>query len=44
MSVVMGWMEALRSSLQESRGIAWGVWWNVGLLVASVVALPFVSV
>jgi hypothetical protein len=41
MSLLMGWMEALRSSMQESRGITWGVWWNVGLLVASVAALPF---
>jgi hypothetical protein len=42
-SVLIGWMEALRESMQASRGIAWGVWWNVGLLVLSVAALPFDS-
>jgi hypothetical protein len=41
MSVLMRWMEVLRASIQESRGIALGVWWNVGLLVLSVAALPF---
>jgi hypothetical protein len=39
----MEWMSALRESMQVSRGIAWGVWWNVGLLVLSVAAVPFDS-
>ena len=38
--LVDGW-NALRASMEASRGIAWGVWWNVGLLVASLAALPF---
>jgi hypothetical protein len=42
-TVLMGWMEALRASMQTNRGIAWGVWWNVALLVLSVTALPFDS-
>ena len=37
-----GWSD-LRASMKASLGIAWGVWWNVGLLVASVAALPFDS-
>jgi hypothetical protein len=41
MSEFVGWMGVLRASMEESRGIAWGVWWNVGLLVLSVAALPF---
>jgi hypothetical protein len=35
-----GW-SALRASMEANRGIVWGVWWNVGLLVASLAALPF---
>ena len=41
MSTMMGWMGALRASMLASRGIAVGVWWNVGLLVVSLVALSF---
>ena len=37
-----GW-SAVRASMKANRGIAWGVWWNVGLLVASVAVLPFDS-
>lgn len=36
--------EALRTvwqAVQGNRGLAWGVWWNVGLLVLSLAAMPF---
>lgn len=36
--------EALRTvwqTVQGNRGLAWGVWWNVGLLVVSLAAMPF---
>ncbi len=41
MNFLMDGWNALRLSMAASRGIAWGVWWNVGLLVASLAALPF---
>jgi hypothetical protein len=30
-------------AVQGNRGLAWGVWWNVGLLVMSLAAMPFDS-
>ena len=41
MSTLGEWVGMLRASMQTSRGIAVGVWWNVALLVGSVAALPF---
>jgi hypothetical protein len=35
---------ALRTAwgaVQGNRGVAWGVWWNVGLLALSLAAMPF---
>ena len=34
-------VEVVREGMRGSRGIAVGVWWNVGLLVLSLAALPF---
>ena len=31
----------LQEAMQSNRGLAWGVWWNVGLLVLSLAAMPF---
>jgi hypothetical protein len=28
-------------AVQGNRGLAWGIWWNVGLLVLSLAAMPF---
>jgi hypothetical protein len=28
-------------AVQSNRGLAWGIWWNVGLLVLSLAAMPF---
>lgn len=41
MSVLVEGWSALRASMMASLGIAWGVWWNVGLLGLSVAAMPF---
>jgi hypothetical protein len=41
MSASMEWLQVLRASLLANRGIAWGVGWNVALLVGSLAAMPF---
>jgi hypothetical protein len=41
MSILLEGSNAVSAAMQESRGIAWGVWWNVALLVLSLAALPF---
>jgi hypothetical protein len=38
---MMSYAKTIWDAAQGNRGIAWGVWWNVGLLVASLVAMPF---
>ncbi len=34
-------VRVLQEALRQSPGLRWGVWWNVGLLVASLAAMPF---
>jgi hypothetical protein len=41
MSTLSEWVGTLRASMEASRGIAVGVWWNVALLAGSLAALPF---
>jgi hypothetical protein len=38
---MMSYGRAIWDAVQGNRGIAWGVWWNVGLLVLSLAAMPF---
>jgi hypothetical protein len=35
------WYEVLREALAQNRGLVWCVWWNVGLLIIAIVAMPF---
>jgi hypothetical protein len=34
-------VEVLREAMKQSPGLTWSVWWNVGLLVLSLAAMPF---
>jgi hypothetical protein len=38
---MMSYAKTIWDAAQGNRGIAWGVWWNVGLLAASLAAMPF---
>jgi hypothetical protein len=38
---MMGAAKLVWEAVQGNRGIAWGVWWNVGLLALSLAAMPF---
>ena len=40
---MIGVWKMLCESVQGNRGLAWSVWWNVGLLAFSLVAMPFDS-
>jgi hypothetical protein len=33
--------KAISEAVQGNRGLAWSIWWNVGLLLLSLVAMPF---
>jgi hypothetical protein len=37
----MNYARVVWDALQGNRGLAWGVWWNIGLLVLSLAAMPF---
>jgi hypothetical protein len=37
----MSYANVVWDAVQGNRGLAWGVWWNVGLLVLSLAAMPF---
>jgi hypothetical protein len=37
----MSYAKTLWEAVQANRGLAWGVWWNVGLLLLSLAAMPF---
>jgi hypothetical protein len=34
-------IDVVREAMRQSPGLSWGVWWNVGLLVLSLAAMPF---
>jgi hypothetical protein len=38
--MISAW-QTMCEAVQGNRGLVWGVWWNIGLLVASVAAMPF---
>jgi hypothetical protein len=40
---MIGAWKMLCESVQGNRGLAWSVWWNVGLLALSLAAMPFDS-
>jgi hypothetical protein len=37
----MSYAKTIWEVVQGNRGLAWGVWWNVGLLALSLAAMPF---
>jgi hypothetical protein len=37
----MSYGKAIWDAVQCNRGLAWGVWWNAGLLALSLAAMPF---
>jgi hypothetical protein len=37
----MSYVKGMWDAVQGNLGLAWGVWWNVGLLVLSLAAMPF---
>jgi hypothetical protein len=37
----MNYAKAIWDAVQGNRGLAWGVWWNAGLLLLSLLAMPF---
>jgi hypothetical protein len=41
MGMMMRAMDVVRDAMKRSPGLSWGVWWNVGLLVLSLAAMPF---
>jgi hypothetical protein len=34
-------IDVVREAMRQNPGLAWGVWWNVGLLVVALAAMPF---
>jgi hypothetical protein len=41
MGMIVRAIEVVREAMRQSPGLSWGVWWNVGLLVLSLAAMPF---
>jgi hypothetical protein len=37
----MNYSKTIWEAVQGNRGLAWGIWWNVGLLALSLAAMPF---
>lgn len=37
----MSYLKTIWEAVQSNRGLAWSVWWNVGLLLLSLAAMPF---